>query len=86
MAEVSAILKVMPKDVEVNLDKLEAKLKALVKPRGVERMPIAFGLQALILTVIMEEAAGGTDIVEEKIKSVDGVGEVSVESVSRTIG
>jgi elongation factor 1-beta len=68
------------------LDNLEKNLKESIKPYKMERKPIAFGLSALIVTVIMEEAPGGTDDLEEKIKSIDGVGEVSVESVSRLVG
>jgi elongation factor 1-beta len=86
MADVGIILKIMPNGVEVDLDALEKKLNKLVKPHKIERKPIAFGLNALIVTVIMEEAPGGTDKLEETVHGIDGVGEVSVESVSRLVG
>lgn len=86
MADVSVIVKIMPENAEINLDELENKLKEKVKPYKIARKPIAFGLNAIILTIIMEEAAGGTDSLEKTINGIAGVGEVTVESVSRTLG
>jgi translation elongation factor aEF-1 beta len=46
MAEVVVTFKVLPKDIDVNLDKLENEIKNVIKPERIEREPIAFGLFA----------------------------------------
>ncbi len=85
MANVGAIIKVLPEGTEVDLKDLENKIKKAVNPKRIERQPIAFGLQALMVTVVIQEAEGATDSLEEKIRAIEGVSEVSVESVSRLV-
>ena len=85
MAKVGAIIKVMPSGADVDLDKLEGEIKNKVNPEKIERKPIAFGLNALIVNVVMDEKAGGTDPVESELRNIDGVGEVSIEHISRLV-
>ncbi len=85
MANVIVGLRVMPSTVEVNLDELEQKIKSAINPEKIQRQPIAFGLVALIISKIVPDEGGQTDAVEQKIKSIDGVGEVEVISVSRML-
>lgn len=87
MGKVAATLKVMPKSPEVDLDALEERLiNALpegAKINGVGREDIAFGLVALLPTVLVPDDAGGTDAVEESFAAVEGVESVGVENVTR---
>lgn len=85
MAGVILGLKVLPKDIEVDLDKLEESLKSEIKPERIQRQPIAFGLVALLLTLIVEDAEGEVDRVENKIRSIQGVGEVEVTGLTRSL-
>jgi elongation factor 1-beta len=87
MAKVIIVLRVMPEDVDVDLDQLLEKTKKVI-PEGTELMatekqPVAFGLQALRLRLGRDEAVGGTDDLEQAISGVDGVAQVEVEIVSR---
>jgi len=87
MGDVAAKLKVMPQDPEVDLDDLQERLEASLpegaRIRGVQRDDVAFGLVALLPTVIVPDDAGGTEAVEESFETVDGVESVSVEEVGR---
>ncbi len=87
MGKVAAKLKVMPKSPELDLDALEERLSAALpegaKINGVEREDVAFGLVALLPTVVVPDDAGGTDAVEESFAAVEGVESVGVESVGR---
>ncbi len=85
MADVVVIFKVMPSSVDVNLDNLERKIKETVKPDGMKREPIAFGLVALRVTKLMPDAGGELDKVENVLRALEDVGEVEVEEVSRTL-
>jgi len=87
MGKVAAAVKVMPNDPDVDLDQLQEDLEQQLpegaKINGVERDDVAFGLTALIPTVIVPDDAGGTEAVEEAFANVDNVESVSVEDVGR---
>jgi len=87
MGDVAAKMKVMPQNPEIDLDDLQDRLEASLPEgasiRGVERDDVAFGLVALLPTVIVADDAGGTEAVEESFEAVEGVESVSVESVGR---
>ena len=87
MGKVAAQLKVMPGDPEVDLDALEERLSASLpegaKINGFAREDVAFGLVALLPTVVVPDDAGGTEAVEEAFADVEGVESVKVESVGR---
>jgi elongation factor 1-beta len=87
MGKVAAAVKVMPQSPDVDLDDLQERLEQSLpegaKINGVERDDVAFGLVALIPTVIVPDDAGGTEAVEESFAGVDGVESVEVENVGR---
>jgi elongation factor 1-beta len=87
MGKVAAQLKVMPQSPEVDLDALQERLEASLpegaKINGFKRDDVAFGLVALLPTVIIPDEAGGTDAVEEAFAEVDGVESVEVDEVGR---
>ncbi|GAB3683182.1 elongation factor 1-beta [Salinarchaeum chitinilyticum] len=87
MGKVAAQIKVMPQSPDVDLDDLEERL-ADALPEGAEingfgRDDVAFGLVALLPTVIVADGAGGTEPVEEAFASVDGVESVEVQETGR---
>ncbi len=87
MGDVAAKIKVMPNSPEVDLDALQDELEAVLpqgaRIRGFERDDVAFGLVALLPTVIVPDDAGGTEAVEGAFVEVDDVESVSVENVGR---
>ena len=91
MANVLLTLKIMPESTETNLRNLEESVREKVKEFGAEVVmvknePVAFGLVALMVTIIMDESKGMSDEMEDKIGNVDGVMSVSVVDVRRAIG
>jgi elongation factor 1-beta len=87
MGDVAAAIKVMPNSPDVDLDDLQDRLEASL-PEGAEISAVntddvAFGLTALIPTVIVPDEEGGTEAVEEAFSTVDDVESVSVEDVGR---
>ncbi|HKZ45717.1 MAG TPA: elongation factor 1-beta [archaeon] len=77
--------KIMPKGVEVNLDNLEEQVKSIIKPERIQREPVAFGIVALNATKLIPEVEGELEKVENKIKSIDGVGGVEITEISRSL-
>ncbi len=89
MGEVAATMKIMPVGVETDLEDLKDKLVAAL-PEGAEygthkEEPIAFGLKAIIMVVIVGDIEGGTEKVEEAFLAVEGVESVTVTEVGRPV-
>jgi len=87
MGKVAASIKVMPQSPDVDLDELEERLEQAVpegvKINGFDREDVAFGLVAVLPTVIVPDGAGGTEAVEEAFQNVDGVESVESQNVTR---
>lgn len=89
MAKVIIQVKVLPKDAEVNLEKIEESIKSIIKKEGefikFEKKPVAFGLNELNVFFLMEEnKASLLEGIEEKIQNVEGVSSVQTVDVRRT--
>ena len=85
MAEVILGLKVMPKAVDIDLDKLEEEIKSKINPERIQRQPVAFGLVALLITKVVEDKEGESDRIENLLKSIENVGEVEVTGLTRSL-
>ncbi len=91
MARVIITLQIMPESPDVNLEEIKIGAKKCIAKFGAdigkeEIVPVAFGLQAVKLMIISDEAKGGTDNLEEEIRQVPGVQSVEVTDVRRAIG
>jgi len=88
MGDVAAKIKVMPESVDTNLAELKEQLKAAI-PAGanlhgdIVEEPIAFGLKALIVTLIVNDQEGGTEAIEESFAKIPGAENVKVIDVNR---
>lgn len=84
MGRVMATIRVFPSSMEEDLnllvENIDAKLPNEARLYMYRREPIAFGIEALILDVLVPEETMGDvlDRVEEAIRSVEGVSEVEV--------
>ena len=87
MARLVARIKVLPKDIDVNLDTMVNKLKSsLPDGMGIKnsvKEPIAFGLNALIVDFLLDDKEGQMDMLESMVKQTEGVSEIEVMNVSR---
>lgn len=89
MAEVAVQLKIMPSSPDVDLKVLSGQIASRVgqfgRIHGCEEYPIAFGLKALLLTVIVEDKEGGTEELETSISEIDTIESVQVVAVTRVL-
>jgi len=91
MAHVYVKLKVMPESPDTDLQALKEKCKQKIVDFGgnvhdIEQQPIAFGLNAIILTFAYDEKKGTPDQLEESITALDEVTSVETIDVRRAIG
>jgi elongation factor 1-beta len=84
---VVATLRIMPTDVDVDLTLIAEQVKKLAGEKcSVHSMavkPIAFGLKALEINLLLNDKKGGMEEVEEAIRKIEGVGEVETTGLNR---
>ena len=82
MGEVGIKYRIMPDGVEVDLSGLQesirASLPAEARIEAIQEVPVAFGLKALELMVVLDDRKGGAEQIEEAFSQVDGVQNVEV--------
>jgi elongation factor 1-beta len=85
MGKVMAVIKVMPdsvdRDVNTIMDGLKNALPKSAELKGMQVKPIAFGLKAIIVAIVVSDTEGGTEPVEAAFAKVPGVESVTVDSV-----
>ncbi len=87
MGTVAATLKVMPSSVDADFEKIKKEIEKVVssekdvKLQSMEEKPVAFGLKALHILLIMPDAHG-TDSIEKAIEAIDGVASVEAGDVT----
>ncbi|MFH1316514.1 MAG: elongation factor 1-beta [Candidatus Woesearchaeota archaeon] len=92
MAQVVITLKIMPTSPEVDLNSIKDEVSNLITEFAgetdikTEEEPIAFGLKAMIVMFVSDEAKGATEELEAKISSIEGVQSIEVTDVRRAIG
>lgn len=92
MAKVIVTLKIMPTSPDVDLSKLEQEAKRFITEFAgegetkSEQEPIAFGLKAIKIIFVMDEAQGSTEPLEEKVRALENVNSAEVVDVRRAVG
>lgn len=82
MGEVGLQYRVLPEGLDVDLEKLskdiERALPEGAKLRAHEQRPVAFGLKALHILIVMDDKKGGADQVEAALSGVPGVQSIEI--------
>ena len=91
MANIIVTFKIMPESPDVNLESLTEQINEIIENEGgsvgkSELQPIGFGIKALMVTFVRDEAKGNTDAMEETLSELTGVESVETTDVRRTIG
>ncbi len=87
MGKVLVVVKVLPKDINVNLDELYQRIKSNLPEnitlKGYKIEEIAFGLKNLKLYFSMpDNIEGGTTIIEDYLSKFEAIEQVEVEFIS----
>jgi elongation factor 1-beta len=82
MGSVAVLFRLMPHGVETDMQAMgngvRTAIPATVKVRGMQVKDIAFGLKALLVSVVMDDTGGVLDSVEHALAKVPGVESVEV--------
>ncbi|HOT03000.1 MAG TPA: elongation factor 1-beta [Methanolinea sp.] len=85
MGTVAIILKVMPESPEVDLVALKREIQEKVPSvRDIREEPIGFGLKALKVAAIVNDAGGESDAVESEIQKISGVERAEIVELTLT--
>lgn len=92
MAMMILTYRVMPEDGDIEYSLLESSVKKVledfdksVKINRIDEQPVGFGLKAVKVNFNIDEKCG-SEAVEEKLKELEIVGDVIIESMSRAMG
>ena len=81
---VAVTLRILPDGPDVDLTKLSGSVRTALGPRlkKLESQPIAFGLTALVATVLVDDDSGGAEAIEAKLARLPGVSTAETTDVS----
>jgi elongation factor 1-beta len=83
MGEVAIVYQVMPEGPEIDLENLKKNIEKIVPDNArlnkIEEKPVAFGLKALHVQIILNDREGGADEIEQALGNLEFV--QSVEAI-----
>ena len=79
---VAAQIKVYVDDPSA-IDKVKEEVGKLAKVQNASEQDVGFGIKAILFTVLFNDAEGGTEELEEKIKGIEHVSQTEVTGVDR---
>lgn len=86
MGEVAIVYSIMPESTDVNLgelkDNIVKTLSQIAKVKGTAEKPVAFGLNAIHVMILLDDKKGGTEVVENALANIKGVQSVDVVEMS----
>jgi len=89
MGRIVISFKIFPAGIEVDLEKLKQQIEKILPAKtsiyGYQTEPVAFGLNALIVAIIIpEDETGLLDKIEEKLGKIPDVSQIQTIMVRRT--
>jgi elongation factor 1-beta len=86
MGQVSITFEIMPEGLEINLEDIKSRVQDKIgnisKIEQTEIKPIAFGLKALMMNVLVNDSEGIMDKLEAQIAEVEGVQSAKVVTMT----
>lgn len=85
MGSVAITFRILPEDAETDLESIKSRVRTALAGslRELKEQEVAFGLKAILAIALVDDAAGGSDPLEQSLAAIPGVG--SVETVDVTL-
>jgi elongation factor 1-beta len=89
MGKVVITMKVLPDSPERKIEELSKKAEAVLAKYGTlykrQIQPIAFGINAIVLSFVMVEGAIKPEELEVELKKIEGVGDAQLSDVTKLV-
>ena len=86
MGLAGVVYAIMPENPQVDLGKLKDAIAKMLPPgvtlRGTAEKPVAFGLTALHVMIVLDDKTGKPDEIEQALAKLEGVQSVDTVEVS----
>lgn len=86
MGQVSITFEIMPESLEIDLEDIKSRVQEKIgdisKIEQTEIKPIAFGLKALMMNVLVDDSEGIMDKLEQMIAEVEDVQSANVVTMT----
>lgn len=83
MGDVAVLLRVMPEGPDTDLAALKDAIRDAITVEDMAEEDVAFGLKAVKVSTLVADDAGGTDAVENAVRTLQGVQSVEIEDMNR---
>ncbi|MDY6789558.1 MAG: elongation factor 1-beta [Candidatus Nanohaloarchaea archaeon] len=83
MGEIGVVMKLMPDGPDTDIEAIKEEARKRIDVNDMDVEDVAFGLQAVMVSTVVEDQEGGTDEVEEQLGGIDGVQSVEVEDIQK---
>jgi len=90
MGEVALVINIMPDDMEKFdaikqqvMKKMKDDMGGIVKRLNISEKDIAFGMKAIVASVVIPDSDGGADKVEAKLSEIENVSSVEIVGMDR---
>lgn len=83
MGDVAVLFKIMPDDVETDLNAIKEAINDAIDVDGMEEEEVAFGLKAIKVSTILADAEGGPDAAQDALEGITGVRSVELTDMNR---
>ncbi len=87
MGQVAITYRIMPESPEIDLVELTTKIKDVARDKakleGMAEKPVAFGINAILVRIVVEDKEGGSEEIETALSSIEGVQSVEAMEMTR---
>src|SRR3989442_499499 len=79
MGSVAVTFRIMPDDADTDLESIRSRVRSTLGSalRDLREQPVAFGLKAILAIAVVSDASGGSELLEQSLAAIPGVGDVA---------